>query len=225
MRLYYLTELKWAEKILREGRFKLSTIAELNDPFELLGAAVGEKTARRAYQTLHSHWRQTIGILCTSRSWESPVMWAHYGNKHQGVCLGFDLDGANAYEVTYKEDRITGLLDHIGHGKKLLEEQMHAVLTTKFKDWSYEREWRLFARLDQRAAEDGKYYLNFEPHIKLREVILGARCGASVQTVAGAVQPMDARVEVFKARAAFDSFRIVRQNNVASVFIEPSNEA
>ena len=148
-------------------------------------------------------------------------MWAHYGDKHKGVCLGFDVIGAEAYQVTYQSKRLSGLLEHIGSGQPLIEAQMHAILTTKFRDWSYEREWRMFGNLDQREATDGKYYLNFDPHIILREVILGSRCSASPRDIADKVVPSKARVEVFQARPAFQSFRIVRQKDEPSVFVAP----
>ncbi|WP_454690291.1 DUF2971 domain-containing protein [Achromobacter aloeverae] len=225
MRLYYFTEQRWAEKILLEQRFKLSTIGELNDPFELLGAVVGAKKARRAYQVLHRHWSKTIGLLCASRSWESPVMWAHYGHKHQGVCLGFDVIDAEVHKVGYRAGRLKGMLEKIGTGELLLEQQFRAILTTKFKDWEYERESRLFASLDVREPQDGKYYLNFEPHIVLREVILGARCVADIGSFGEKVVPSKASIEVFRARPAFNSFRIVRQQNEPSIFVPAAPHA
>lgn len=221
MRFYYLTEQRWAEKILQEQRFKLSTIGESNDPFELLGASVGEAKARRAFKILHDHWTRTIGMLCTSKVWDSPVMWAHYADKHEGVCLGFDVTGAEVHQVNYQPKRLSGLLEHVGAGQPLIEQQMRAILTTKFRDWSYEKEWRMFCDLQTRDSEDGKYYLNFEPHIMLREVILGSRCSASPRDVAAKVIASRVGVEVFKARPAFQSFRIVRQRDEPSVFVEP----
>jgi len=150
-------------------------------------------------------------------------MWAHYGDKHRGVCLGFDVIDAEAYRVNYSAKRLGGLLEHIGRGEHLLEQQMRAILTTKFKDWAYEREWRMFARLDQRGADDGKYYLNFSPHITLREVILGARCEAAISSIAENVALSKSQVEIFKARPAFNSFRIVRQQKLQSIFVGPSS--
>jgi hypothetical protein len=82
MRLYYMTEAKWAKKILREQRFKLSRLNDLNDPFEFMVACIGEKQARKVAKLLHDHWHKNIGILCTGTSYDSPVMWAHYGHKH-----------------------------------------------------------------------------------------------------------------------------------------------
>ena len=149
-------------------------------------------------------------------------MWAHYGHKHKGVCLGFDIaEGGHLLPVRYEANRLRGLLDGLGRGQMTLDE-ITAVLTTKFKDWEYEHEWRIFARLDERAPEDGKYYLNFDPNITLREVILGARCGASVADFAALIKTPKQSVEVFKIRAAFDSFAMVRQKQVKAVTVRPS---
>ncbi|WP_157687193.1 DUF2971 domain-containing protein [Burkholderia lata] len=219
MRLYYLTAQRWAEKILQEQRFKLSTIHEANDPFELLGASIGAAKARRAYKALHAHWAQSIGMLCTTKSWDNPVMWAHYGDRHRGICLGFDVVDAEIHQVQYEANKLTGLLEHIESGSHLLEEQFRAILTTKFKDWEYEREWRIFASLKNREAQSGLYYLNFAPHFMLREVILGARCPATPEELAGHVKSGSACVEIFKARPAFQSFRIVRQKQIPIITV------
>lgn len=225
MRLYYMTEARWANKILRERRFKLSRLNDLNDPFEFMGACIGEKRARTLAKLLRDHWHKNIGIVCTSASYDSPVMWAHYGHKHQGVCLGFDfvVDDELRWpsKVRYEPERIAGLFENLGPKNLMTEEQLGLLLTTKFKDWAYEREWRLFAKLDERDAEDGLYYLDFEPHIQLREVILGARCKETVKDFAALVPPPKRPVEVFKLRAAFDSFSMVRQNQISPIVVRP----
>ena len=30
-------------------------------------------------------------ILCFSRNWDNLLLWSHYGDRHMGVCLGFDI--------------------------------------------------------------------------------------------------------------------------------------
>lgn len=225
MRLYYMTEAKWAKKILREQRFKLSRLNELNDPFEFIGACIGEKQARKVAKVLRDHWHKNIGILCTGTSYDSPVMWAHYGHKHQGVCLGFDFVVDDELrllsQVKYQPERVKGLFDNLGPKNHMTEEQLELLLTTKFQDWEYEREWRLFAKLDKREPEDGLYYLNFEPHIQLREVILGARCKETVKDFAALVPPPKRPVEIFKLRGAFDSFAMVRQKQISPIIVRP----
>ncbi|MGV7245078.1 DUF2971 domain-containing protein [Caballeronia sp. M23-90] len=198
-----------------------STLDETNDPFELMGASIGKRRARQLFKVVHDHWTQTIGMLCMGTAWDNPVMWAHYGQKHQGVCIGFDLAAqAQPQQVTYAPDLLKGLLDHLGDKPQISMEQLTPLLTTKFKDWGYEREWRIFADLAIRAPEDGKCYLNFDPHMAIREVILGARCPASVSDLAALVNEPQ-KVEVFKARAAFDSFRVVRQKQIKPIIVKP----
>lgn len=225
IRLYYITEAKWAKKILREQRFKLSRLNDLNDPFEFVGACIGEKRARKVAKLLRDHWHKSVGILCTGASYDSPVMWAHYGHKHQGVCLGFDFVVDDQLrlpsQVKYEPERIKGLFDNLGPENLMTEQQLGLLLTTKFKDWEYEREWRLFAKLDERDADDGLYYLDFEPYIQLREVILGARCKETVRDFASLVPPPQLPVEVFKLRGAFDSFAMVRQKQISPIFVPP----
>lgn len=221
MRLYYMTTRAWALVILRERRLKISTIPELNDPFELLGASVGQKDMRRAMRVLHDDWSRTLGMVCMTDNWKSPVMWAHYAEKHYGVCLGFDVTDRPGVisKVDYVPDRLRDFLDRskplLGVNQKVIEQ----ILATKFKDWSYEREYRVFAGLKER--ENDKYYLDFGPDLVLREVILGSRCTLNSQDVAKAVRKPAARVKIIKARAAFDSFRIIRQRKVAVLWIEP----
>ena len=66
MRLYYLTKLDTAKVILNERRMKLSRLREVNDPFELLGASIGGKLARRVFKVvLHTHWSETLGMIAS----------------------------------------------------------------------------------------------------------------------------------------------------------------
>ena len=148
-------------------------------------------------------------------------MWAHYGHKHQGVCLGFDVTDAEAHQVRYEPRRLKGLLEQIGNGELLNDSHMRAILTTKFRDWEYEREWRCFAGLSDRDPENGLYFLDFEPHFTLREVILGHRCSGNVEQLAKLIGRPRKSVELFHARPAFQSFRIVRKKDAPSLSLMP----
>jgi hypothetical protein len=220
MRLYYLTGQKWGPVILRDRRLKISRLEELNDPFELLGASIGEAQMRWIMETLHEHWAETLGMICLSDNWQSPVMWAHYGQKHHGVCLGFDVSDRPELisKIDYAPDRLRHVLQQSDRLLGVNEALLVQILRTKYQDWSYEHEYRLFTDLRDRDP-DGNYYFDFGPDVVLREVILGARCELTSQSVASEIKNSPASVEVFKARPAFDSFRIVRDENVSSVVV------
>lgn len=222
MRLYYMTSRDIAEIILRERRMKLSLFHELNDPFELLGASIGEKDARQLFRVLHSHWAKTIGIISLSDNWKSPVMWAHYAQKHYGLCFGFDIPDDLAHEVQYQGERLKHLIDRSRQLMGLNEQSLKTVLLTKYKEWSYEREWRLFGTLKEPDPVTRYYYLNFGKSFVLREVIIGARCPLNVADVVKLVGNVEMSVTVRKARAAFTKFEIVKQGQVKSVTVRPA---
>jgi Protein of unknown function (DUF2971) len=223
LRLYYMTAEKWGPVILRDRRLKISRLEELNDPFELLGASIGEAQMRWIMETLHEHWSNTLGMSCLSNNWHSPLMWAHYAEKNHGVCFGFDVSDRPELinKMDYTPDRLSHALQRtdrlLGVNRALLVQ----ILTTKYVDWSYEHEYRLFTDLRDREP-DGNYYFDFGPDVRLREVILGARCGLTPKLMASEIKNSPASVEIFKARPAFDSFRIVRDESVPAVTVVPS---
>src|SRR5437762_4637776 len=107
MRVFHLTHAEYALSNIALGRIKIARIADLNDPFELLAANLGNnKDLRRAMREWRSELHKTKGLLCFSRDWESPVIWSHYADKHRGICLGFELSDKLVEEVKYVEDRL-----------------------------------------------------------------------------------------------------------------------
>jgi hypothetical protein len=82
------------------------------------------------------------GIVCFSRVRDDMLMWAHYADKHRGLCFEFDGSAncrffGEAQPVEY-EDYTPIPLD------KDKERQMTRVILTKSKHWVYEREYRIF---------------------------------------------------------------------------------
>jgi hypothetical protein len=221
MKLYYMTAQEFGPRILRQRRLKISTVPELNDPFELLGASIGERDMRWIMQLLHEHWTQTLGMICLTDNWHSPVMWAHYAQKHHGFSFGFDVSDRPELisKIDYVPDRLRYSLQHTKRLPGVNQALLVQILTTKYQAWSYEREYRLFTEIKDRDP-DGRYYFDFGPDLILREVILGARCELNLHSVASEIKSPPQRVEVFKARPAVDSFRIVRDSGIPGITID-----
>ena len=85
---------------------------------------------------------------------------------------------------------------------------MRELLYTKFEAWKYENEYRVAARLVE--ADNGMFFRDFDDHISLHRVVVGARCSAKRKEIDAAVRPYGPAVEVIKARLAFRSFNVVR---------------
>jgi hypothetical protein len=228
LRLYYLTTAETALKyILPERRLKLSRFNELNDPFELLAYSIGEKDMRRAVKAMQAHFENKWGLICFSDNWQSPVMWAHYAQKHHGLCLGFDVpDERKIYrKVDYNPKRLQFVLDHTKRLSGFDEEFIEAMCYTKAAEWSYEHEYRTMAKLEEQDPKTGLFYVDFGPDLQLREVILGHRNTTPVGQIAKTVGRYSHAVTVSKARAAFNEFAIVRNQAVKAVSTKPIRPA
>ena len=92
-------------------------------------------------------------------------MWAHYAEKHSGVCLGFDVDKRFANKVTYTRKRLSPELGAHLQNHGINEPLLRAVVTTKGTEWRYEREYRPVQQLQN--AEDGIYFLEFDDRIQV----------------------------------------------------------
>lgn len=88
MRVYKLLSCKYGLKALRERRLKISQVHTPNDPFELLPFDLSDPQVRKGVLASRQDIGQNNGLLCFSRRWDSPVLWAHHADSHRGLCLG-----------------------------------------------------------------------------------------------------------------------------------------
>lgn len=228
MRLYYLTSAEIGLIILRERRMKLSLYNDLNDPFELLAYALGDKLMRKAHKVLKEHFTKTKGVICFSDNWNSPVMWAHYAQKHYGFCFGFDLptrgpEQEYVYPMSYEPERLKFEYEQETWTDENALKFIRQIMCTKAKAWEYEREWRVSADLKEKDPKSGFYYVDFGEQMLLREVILGTRNAMSVGQVAKVVKakgPLPSSVQILRSRVAHQTFSIVRNIEVTPITVK-----
>jgi len=201
-RLYHFLSAKNAIDDLKRGRLKLSEIDKLNDPFELWCSSQEDAGVRNALIRFQQRTAEVNGILCFCERWSNPLLWSHYADKHCGVCLGFDVDREAVEPVKYVSRRQQ-------LPPRPTQATMLQLLYTKYRGWSYEKEWRAWFQLDARDGDH--YFYDFDDRIDLREVIAGALCSEQKTLVAAA--RAYSGVSLTQARLAFRSFRIVIRKN------------
>jgi Protein of unknown function (DUF2971) len=219
MRVYYMTSAKWGEVILRERRLKLARFGELNDPFELSLIDNRPRETRKVAKLVRDHFQGTIGVICFGARWASPVMWAHYGAKHFGVALGFDVADKLLTKIDYTERKISVPIGrHLPmHG--LTEALLNKIRMTKATDWSYEREYRVESELKEKDPSTGLYYVDIGTQVTLREVIIGQRCAWTAAAVGPMLGAVVESVRICKARPAFGKFEMVEDRHVKAVTV------
>lgn len=122
---------------------------------------------------LHELVENEIGVLCLSSDPLNILMYSHYADSHQGVCLEFSLEKDNIFnpeEVRYVKDFPSlefGLSDEINHALAV------ALISTKSIDWAYEKEYRSLRGGGAGVVEIPGNYLS--------GIIFG--CAAKVETI------------------------------------------
>jgi hypothetical protein len=202
-RLYHLTSAEYAITNIVFGRLKVARFSSLNDPFELLAHVTLRSHDRLGLLENKNRLNQEYGLLCFSENWTDPALWAHYGDRHRGICLGFDVEDGFARKITYQKAR---LKDDDARDKSEAE-VLDALLYTKYESWQYEREWRLLLNLSELDAEGGLHFRKFGNRLKLTEVVVGAECSISfdeIRKLASTHCPMANTVKTRMARGSFD---------------------
>lgn len=209
IRLYNLTSAGYALSNIENGRLKVSRFSDLNDPFELLAANFKEQKTRHVMRRWKDRSHEQIGLLCFAGDWSEPVIWSHYAAKHTGICLGFDVNRSTVQKVLYQDERLRTELGSVPSPESLSEELQQQLLCTKSAGWQYEDEYRRFVSLTEAESIDPLHFWPFNDDLQLKEVILGPLCLEPIERVRQKVNALYPSAVVFKARLAFQSFKVV----------------
>lgn len=212
MRVYHFLDEKYGLLNLKNRRLKISLFDSVNDPFELLCHELGDKYFRRQIGKLKKSATASSGMICFSKTMSSPVQWAHYANRHKGLCLGFDVPLQFLTPVRYVSDRVDfNLNGPLSEGE--IDALIGELLVTKYDHWSYEEEVRLFGGLGTPDKDSGLYFKSFGSDVKLVEVYVGASSPITKAELADALGELVFDVKRFKVRPAFKSFKMVRDHS------------
>ena len=92
--------------------------------------------------------RTMTAISCFSNSCTSLLMWSHYANQHEGMCVEYDykklekISHKSILPVSYGDK-----IDIFSQNKNRNNLLSHMAFIRKAKDWKYEEEWRIIALL------------------------------------------------------------------------------
>jgi hypothetical protein len=212
VRVYHFLPEKEALNNLSRKRIKLSSLEDMNDPFELLALALKKQEHRKALQGFKAKISRRWGAICLSRSWDNPMLWSHYADKHRGICLGFDVPDRKVVPVTYDARRLEVDLDRALARPGRDETLGLRLMTTKYEGWVYEDEVRLFVALSESDLETGMYFYDFGKDVVLKEIILGARSKLTRPALAKLLGKDGPLPKIVKTKIAFDSFTVVSAN-------------
>ncbi len=210
MLVYQLMPAHFALEDLKKRRIKVSLLDDLNDPFELLGASLHSKGHRTQMKKWASYMASISRMLCFSKDFSNPVLWSHYADKHRGICLEFEIPDSYLSHVNYSSSRLQIDFHHEFEQQALAGPPVAlALLTTKFIDWQYENEVRMFLKPDEVICDGAHQFYSFCNCLKLKKVYLGPRCKVTKIDVQKVLNDVDREVVVLETRLAFRSYKVI----------------
>lgn len=152
----------------RSGHWTFTAEDKQGNPVDL--AELINRSQGKALRKTLDRIDAAVGVLCLSQEPDNILLWSHYANSHDGICLRFDVAGHRAAfprlrPVNYQrlaldlEAPLQYLFDLFKRQPRLLldlvalmadsnpEEdyplrQLERWFYTKSRDWAYECEWR-----------------------------------------------------------------------------------
>ena len=212
-RVYYFSTKKYALENIRLNRLKVSRFNDLNDPFELLAADLIDPRHRKAFAKFKNQLNNMAGIICFSNAWTNPLLWGHYADKHTGIALGFDVPDDMLLDVRYTSVRPKVEFDE---AKRIVVDGPNIVdrlIRTKFVDWKYENESRMYVKLDHTANESKIHFYSFSSNLILREVILGLNCTTSLDEIRKFTSSNLTKIRIKKAGMALRKFKVIEDRS------------
>jgi hypothetical protein len=213
MRLYHFTTAHYGLDNIDRRRLKIATIPDLNDPYELLCMDLSDKNFRWSMNAWKEHIGGVAGMLCFSKDWHNPVQWSHYTDKHKGICLGFDIAEDTLFKVQYRDLRSSKEASRIIANQHGTLDDTRKVLSTKYKHWQYEQEYRVYVDLLDIDPVTKLHFTEFGSKMVLREVIIGAKSNVERLQVAAVLRELDGKVDVRNARLGFKKYEVVTQQD------------
>lgn len=154
---------------------------------------VMEEIFNNAHEDMVKHFtnisKHHLFIVCLSEIKDSVLMWSHYANNHEGICIEFDFKQLGVtdprtrilFPVFYNEDVFdtTKYLKAFSDNEKTFNNLMDICSAINKSDhWSYEKEWRIVSNIDKEPGplpycpKPNAIYLGTSIEEKNKEIVM-----------------------------------------------------
>lgn len=169
-KLYHYTSFEKALGILQTNQLWFGYLKDLNDINELYRPMFYEKVTPEIEKMVQTELDKYQQLSLTRDScrygFDIPAMWGHYGDKGNGVCFIFNKDKLlNSLSTDIYHDKVEYVRPDYSFSvffrlkdnviEPFTREDINEFFFKKTCDWSYEQEYRLLVKTD----EKGRYKL------------------------------------------------------------------
>lgn len=158
--------------------------------------------------------RNELGVLSLTSDPLNVLMWAHYGNNHQGICIGFDMEHSFFSQVdkgqtTVRCNNLFNLLkveynnERPNYTEYTACEYAEKAFTSKFKHWSYEEEYRLIRKL----PSNSKILIQNAPNDLIKEIYFGIKSDIDLNIFNNLAE----NVDLYRVKYRNDGYKLIKE--------------
>lgn len=173
--------------ILLNKRLFLAKISELNDPMEgFFLCDLSRYSSQNISDIKKAH--NSLRICSLSKTLNNTLLWSHYADGHRGIALGIEL---NTKDEIYPLKYYSTYLSFDQYSEKTAIK----ILLHKEKDWSYEKEVRVFSKRKKNIK------------VKIKIIVLGMKMKPKEkETVKRLIEKIDKNIIVVENfKGVFDN--------------------
>lgn len=171
------------------------------------------------FENTYKRFLATINISCfTASGWQNALMWAHYANSYEGICIEYDFNEIKDFigfigKVDYQHPRPLISIKDLGTLKdgKFIASEINDITTWKLinyllvkdKVWDYEKEWRV---IDPQNIPDNPSLISL-PFIK--SITMGTKIKPLIKNWIVNICN-DKNIDCYELKLSYDTFGIDR---------------
>lgn len=147
-------------------------LRKISEIANLMGQPIDENSIKQVYDSFESATKQmhteigkTFGVSCFTERPDNMLMWAHYADKHTGICVEYNFGklfsgspSSLLFPVNYTKCRpiipLEKIIDFTEGNMTVNKENLNLILSdimesliAKSDIWQYEKEWRLIQNI------------------------------------------------------------------------------
>ncbi len=187
---------------------------------KILDEAIAEidRIKETVFEGAYKEFLSTINISCfTASGWQNALMWAHYANSYEGICIEYDFNKIKDFigfigAVDYKHPRPIISIKDLGtikEGKFVASDitdeaiwKLINYLLVKDKIWEYEKEWRIIA--PQGTPAPSFIALPF-----IKSITMGTKISPLIKNWIISICK-DKHIDCYNLKLSYDTFEIDR---------------
>lgn len=183
----YRNDCQITENMLIEHTLWFADPTTFNDPFDCKVNFVSSEASKRQwmkrngidaplvnvdFKSYIDSGLSMIGVLSLTQEYDNVLMWSHYADNHNGICLEFDPQrDAEVFSLAKVVEYVEKMpeYDYCAYPDQIIDD----VIVPKFKIWEQEKEVRIIKDIKEISKNRGRAF-NFNPEA-LKAIYFGCK--------------------------------------------------